>query len=58
MRPALSYMKRRHALGHLAMSTSGVLFAACIGCMLAGDIPALLAGTAAACMLVGAWWTR
>ena len=58
MRPAHIYMKRRHGLGHLAMSTSGALFAACIGCMLAGDIPALLLGAAAACMLVGAWWTR
>lgn len=58
MRPTLAYMKRRHALGHLALAVAGVLAAAAIGCMLAGDNAPGLVAAALVALGLSAWWTR
>ena len=58
LRPAHTYMRKRHALGHLALAITGVLAAAAIGCMLAGDNAHGLVVAALVALGLSAWWTR
>lgn len=58
MRPVHTYMRKRHALGHLALAVTGVLAAAAIGCMLAGDNAPGLVAAALVSLGLSAWWTR
>lgn len=58
MRPVHTYVRKRHALGHLALAVAGVLAAAAIGCMLAGDNAPWLVAAALVSLGLSAWCTR